>query len=228
MNGARQADIGVITGTPVELSAVRDVLDLTLTVSAAAYEGTVHTRGTATRVAALRAAEHGSTAEAFARLAREYAPEIVILTGVAEALGPQIAAGDVAVATEVAGAEQTSPAAVAHAVSCFFTDYGDPARFHTEDARGVSRGHRVLNGTVTADPGRAADGQVLAVDPAAGDLARAFRERAEPGVVHGWAVVRGIGDDAYHERTDAGQATAAWHAAAVLRCLIPYFRMSAR
>ncbi|MEO3858346.1 5'-methylthioadenosine/S-adenosylhomocysteine nucleosidase [Acrocarpospora sp. B8E8] len=254
----RQADIGVITILPVEMGAVRDVLDLNLAMNGGTpfYEGTVHVRGTSTRVAALRAHSQGqrSAVMAFTRLTQHYAPEIVVISGIAGGVNPHIAIGDVAVSTEVVyydlrketafetrrrTSEQSSPATITHAVNCFFTDYGDPAHFQTADARGVSRGHRVLHGpigsgeAVIADADseivhhlRAVNDKILAVDMEAGGLAQAFHEREQSSPVRGWAVVRGISDNADQRKNDGQQATAAWHAAVVLRSLIPYFRLN--
>jgi adenosylhomocysteine nucleosidase len=257
-SGIRRADIGVITIMPVEMSAVRDVLGLTLAMDGGTpfYEGTVGIRGTSTRVAALCALARGQrpAVAAFGRLARRYAPEIVVVTGIADGVNPHLAIGDVVVSTEVVyhdlrketafetrrrTSEQSSPATIAHAVNCFFTDYGDPAQFQTEDARGVSRGHRVLYGPIgsseavlaDADSGiirrlRTVNDKIMSVDLEAGGIAQAFHERDASIPVRGWAVVRGIGDNADQETSDAHQATAAWHAAVVLRSLIPYFRLN--
>ncbi|GAA0413444.1 hypothetical protein Acor_10970 [Acrocarpospora corrugata] len=243
--------IGVITTTPGEMGAVRDVLDLTLTASGTipCYEGTVHARGTSTRVAAVRAP--GAT-DAFTHLARNYAPEIVVFTGLADGLDPRLSPGDVVAATEIIeydfrwetstetshwGSARNGPGSLTHAVNCFFTDYGRPAHFQTEDARGVTRAHRVLNGpigtghAVAAEPLgdlRAVNDRLLAADAAALGLARAFDDREESLGTRGWVVIRGIAGSAAQARTDTSEATAAWHAAAVLQSLIPYLLLNTR
>jgi adenosylhomocysteine nucleosidase len=65
--------------------------------------------------------------------------------------------------------------------------------------------------------------KILAVDMEAGGLGQACHERsAESGRERRWAVVRGISDDAGAGKNEDHQRTAAWHAAVVLRELLPY------
>ncbi|WP_214104438.1 hypothetical protein [Acrocarpospora catenulata] len=196
----RPVDIGVITGTPVEMGAVRDVLDLGLAAAGGLlfYEGTVRTRGTTSRIAALQARD--SVAAALGHLLGHFRPGIVVLTGTAEATDPGLAAGDVVVCAEaVVDGPGTG---IGHAVAAFFGDYGDPAHWRTEDARGVSRAHRVLPGPVgTAKPAEVGE------------------------LTQGWAVIQGITPPAAGE---THRRVAAWHAAAVLQSLIPYLRLTAR
>jgi len=65
--------------------------------------------------------------------------------------------------------------------------------------------------------------KVLAVDTEAGGLAQACHEQsATTGRLHGWAVIRGISDDAGPGKNDDYHQIASWHAAMALRKLLPY------
>ncbi|MBB6345205.1 adenosylhomocysteine nucleosidase [Nonomuraea muscovyensis] len=251
---ASRADVGVITITPEEANAVRKVLGLQPTRSGDLpfYEGTVHIRDTATRIAAFRALSQGqrSTVMAFNHLRRHYNPAVIVLTGIGGGIHANAAIGDVVVATRVVyydlrketpdgtrrrGEEREAPSAMGHAVNMFFTDHGEPATFQATHDDGNTHNFLVHTGpigsgeTVIADAEseivhylKAYNDKVLAVEMEAGGLTQAFHEQDGPQAVRGWAVVRGISDDASEGKNDACHDIAARHAATVLRSLIPY------
>ncbi|MGH3864878.1 MAG: hypothetical protein ACRDQ4_01855 [Pseudonocardiaceae bacterium] len=192
-----------------------------------------------------------STMAAFDHLRRHYDPKVVVLVGIGGGIHADVLLGDVVVATRVVyydlrketttgtrhrGEERESPAEISHAVNRFFTDNGEPAEFHEEGPENVARHFRVLHGpigsgdAVIADRNseilqylRKVDDKILAVDMESGGLSQACHEQsAMSGRLQSWAVVRGISDDASQHKNDDHHHIAAWHAAVVLRRLIPY------
>lgn len=169
----------------------------------------------------------------------------------AETIEPQdTALGDVVVTTRVVnydlrketpdgrkpmGEEREAPSSIGHAVNSFFTDYGQPASFQSTDDDGITRDYRVHTGPIGSGDAVIADAKseiirylkafnykMLAVDMEAGGLTQAFHEQDGPQAVRGWAVVRGISDDASQRKNDDYHDIAARHAATVLRNLLPY------
>lgn len=208
--------------------------------------------GSPHKVAAIRALGPGqrSTAAACAAMRERYNPKTIVLTGIGGAIRPWLRPGDVVVATEVVyydlrketpsgiqhrGEARQAPAETGHAVNAFFTDH-DPADFAVEDPSGTTRAMRMRPGligsgeAVFASHGAetlaylaAFNDKILAIDTEAGALAQTCHEQsAATGQVHGWAVVRGISDDAGPDKNDDYHHLASWHAAAALRKLIPY------
>lgn len=110
-----------------------------------------------------------------------------------------------------------------------------------EDPGGTSRTMRVRNGPIGTGDAVIADrdadilrylaefnDKILAVDMEAGGLSQACHERsAGTERPHGWAVVRGISDDAGTGKNDDHHRVASWHAAFALRSLLPYLRAGA-
>ncbi|MBB2911248.1 adenosylhomocysteine nucleosidase [Streptosporangium becharense] len=216
------------------------------------FEGTVSVRGVDARVAAVRALSQGqrSTVMAFENLRRHYNPAVVVLAGIGGGIHRDVAIDDVVVATQVVyydlrketadgrrrrGDERETPAVIGRAVQSFFTDHGEPAKVSTVGTDGVIRDYRVLTGPIGSGEAVIADAEseiirylkgfndkILAVDMEAGGLTQAFHEQDGPQVVRGWVVVRGISDDADWDKNDAHHDTAAWHAATVLRSILPY------
>ncbi|MGW2143413.1 5'-methylthioadenosine/S-adenosylhomocysteine nucleosidase family protein [Nonomuraea bangladeshensis] len=248
---AGRADVGVITITPEEANAVRDVLGLRSARNGDLpfYEGTVHVRDTATRVAAFRALSQGqrSTVMAFDHLRRHYHPAVIVLTGIGGGIHASAKIGDVVVAIRVIyydlrketpdgtlrrGEEREAPSAVGHAVNAFFSDHGEPAMFQATNGEGdflVHTGPIGSGEAVIADAKseitrylKAYNDKVMAVEMEAGGLTQAFHEQDGPQAVRGWAVVRGISDDAGDGKNDTCHDVAARHAATVLRSLLPY------
>lgn len=192
-----------------------------------------------------------STVIAYDHLRRNYDPKVIVLVGIGGSIHQKVAVGDVVVATRVVyydlrkelplqtqhrGEEKETPAAVGHAVNTFFTDHGEPACLTVADPGGTSRTHRVFNGLIGSGDAVIADHEsetvaylarfndkILAVDMEAGGLSQSCHEQsAITGRVQGWAVIRGISDDAGSDKNDDHQAVAAWHAATVLGRMLPY------
>ncbi|WP_431897531.1 hypothetical protein [Nonomuraea sp. bgisy101] len=164
---ASHADVGVITITPEEANAVRNILGLRPTRNGDLpfYEGTVHIRDTTIRIAAFRALSQGqrSAVMAFDHLRRHYNPAVIVLTGIGGGIHAKAAVGDVVVATRVVyydlrketpdgtrrrGEEREAPSAVGHAVNSFFTDHGEPATFQAAHDNGDTRDFLVRTGPI--------------------------------------------------------------------------------
>lgn len=192
-----------------------------------------------------------STMAAFDHLRQHYDPKVVVLVGIGGGIHADVRLGDVVVATKVVyydlrketiigtqhrGEAREAPAEIGHAINCFFTDHGEPAEFCTEGPGNEIRHLRVLAGSIGSGDAVIADrdseilkylatfnDKILAVDMESGGLSQSCHEQsALSGRLQGWAVVRGISDDASHRKNDDYRHTAAWHAAVVLRELIPY------
>ncbi|GAA2121404.1 5'-methylthioadenosine/S-adenosylhomocysteine nucleosidase [Actinomadura alba] len=219
------------------------------------YEGDVDADGTPIKVAAIRALGQGqrSTMAAYDNLRRHYDPKVIVLTGIGGGIHHDVQVGDVVVATRVVyydlrketpsgtrhrGEERESPAEVGHAVNSFFTDH-DSAEFSVEDPGGTTRLMRMRNGPIGSGDAVIADrdaeileylagfnDKILAVDMEAGGLSQACHEQsAGSGRPQGWAVIRGISDNAGSDKNDGHHRVASWHAATALRKLLPYLRV---
>ncbi|MFF0244853.1 5'-methylthioadenosine/S-adenosylhomocysteine nucleosidase family protein [Streptosporangium sandarakinum] len=251
---ARRADVGVITVVPEEARAVRRVLGLERVGNGGSpfSVGTVNVRGMDIHVAAIHALVQGqrSAVMAFENMRRRHHPAVIVFVGIGGGINRDIVIGDVAVATQVIyydlrketpeetlrrGDSKPVPAVIGNAVNAFFTDYGEPAAFTSEDDGGTGRDYRVFNGpigsgdTVIANAEseiirylRRFNDKVLAVDMEAGGLTQAFHEQDGPHIVQGWAVIRGISDTAGSDKNDEYHRVAAHHAALTLRELLPY------
>jgi adenosylhomocysteine nucleosidase len=192
-----------------------------------------------------------STVIAFDHLRRHYDPALVLLVGIGGGIHPKINIGDVVVATRVVyydlrkelpshtqhrGEEKEAPATVGHAVNAFFTDHGEPARLTITDPGGTQRTPSVHSGLIGSGDAVIADqdseivtylsrfnDKILTIDMEAGGLSQACHEQSVlSGLLQGWAVIRGISDNADSTKNDDHQAIAAWHAATVLRRMLPH------
>jgi adenosylhomocysteine nucleosidase len=127
------------------------------------------------------------------------------------------------------GEGREAPAKIGHAVNRFFTEHGQTAEITPADGEPF----RVLTGPIGSGEAVIADrdaeirryltsfnDKVLAVDMESGGLTQFCHEHA--GHPEGWVIVRGISDHATSEKNDEHHHRAAWHAAIVLRALIPY------
>ena len=216
------------------------------------HRGRVQVRGRDIGVVAIRAVGQGqrSAVTAFGDLRQHYSPGVIALVGIGGGIHTDTAIGDVVVGTRVVyydlrketaghvqrrGDEDSAPVPIVRAVNSFFDDYGEPARFRTAGRNGVGREYRVLDGligtgeAVIADAGsdirtylRRYNDNTRAVDMEAGGLVQAFYEQSGAERVNGWVVIRGISDSADRDKNDDAQEMAAWHAATLLRDLLPY------
>ncbi|MFI7708173.1 hypothetical protein [Nonomuraea sp. NPDC049480] len=248
----RRADVGVITIKESEARAVITALELEREPvnGLPFFRGTVGLRGSATRVAMIRSLGQGqrSTMVAFENLRETFRPAVVALVGIGGGFYPDISAGDVAIGTRAVyydlrketaagiqrrGEDRETPAMVGNAVNSFFIDYGEPARFTSDDES--AEGFHVIPCIIGTGDAVIADAEseirrylkhyndkVSVVDMEAGGLAQAFHERGNSSQMHGWVVIRGVSDYSDRDKNDALQKTAARHAAEVLRALIPY------
>ncbi|MGW0810768.1 5'-methylthioadenosine/S-adenosylhomocysteine nucleosidase family protein [Nonomuraea sp. NPDC002799] len=248
---AERAQVGVITILPLETQAMRLALglrservgDLTF------YRAVVNGVSVAATMA-LEQGQRSAMA-AYANLVGVFDPEITVLAGIGGGLHESVAIGDVILATEMVyydlrkvtpsgtprrGQTRPVPAAVGHAVNAFLTDLDPPRRLTIADPEGTSRSLAVHAGPIGSGEAVIADedaaeiaflasfnDKILAVDMEAGGLGQACHERsATSRRQHRWMVVRGISDRADRNKSDAPQRVAAWHAAQVLRRLLPY------
>lgn len=245
----RRADIGVITIKDSEARAVIDVLGLERepVTGIPFWCGTIDLRGVATRVTMIRSLSQGqrSTMAAFENLRETFRPAVVALVGIGGGFHPDVSAGDVAIGTRAVyydlrketagriqrrGEERETPAIVGNAVNSFFIDYGEPARFTSEENEFhvipciIGTGEAVIADAESEIRKylRHYNDKVSVVDMEAGGLTQAFHERGNSPQMNGWVVIRGVSDYTDEDKNDALQKTAARHAAEVLRTLIPY------
>ncbi|WP_308169659.1 5'-methylthioadenosine/S-adenosylhomocysteine nucleosidase family protein [Acrocarpospora catenulata] len=246
---SRRADVGVITIKPLEATAVVEAFGLERESMNGVqfWLGTTDLRGVATRVAMILSHGQGqrSTMAAFENLRETFRPAVIALVGIGGGFYPDVSAGDVAIGTRAVyydlrketadgvqrrGEDRETPAIVVNAVNSFFVDYGEPARFASEDDE-----FRVISCIIGTGDAVIADAdseirkylkhyndKVSVVDMEAGGLAQAFHERGNSPQLRGWVVIRGVSDHSDKAKDDALQKTAARHAAEVLRVLIPY------
>ncbi|MFB4285035.1 hypothetical protein ACBJ59_57900 [Nonomuraea sp. MTCD27] len=248
---AERAQVGVVTILPLETQAVRLALDLRnerigdLTFYRAVVDGV-----SVAAIMALEQGQRSAMA-AYNHLVGVFDPEIAVLVGIGGGIHESVAIGDVVLATEMVyydrrkvtpsgtprrGETRPAPAAVGHAVNAFLTDLDPPGALTIEDPEGTSRSMAIHAGPIGSGEAVIADedaaeiaflasfnDKILAVDMEAGGLGQACHERsAASGRQHRWMVVRGISDRADQNKSDAPQRVAAWHAAQVLRRLLPY------
>jgi adenosylhomocysteine nucleosidase len=246
-------DVGVITVIPEEARAVRHVLSLKPDVkNGLSFDlGMVRSGGRAVTVAALQSLSQGEdpAVSAFTRMREYFSPKIVVLTGIAGGIHPDVHLGDVVIATRVIcydlrketsehtlrrGQERQAPAEIGHAVNRFFTDHGEPAHVKSQTV-GTTETIRVLEGPIGSGNAVIAhrdseivkyllafNDKILAVDMESGGLGQAHHGLPAGQRPWGWLVIRGISDHADKNKNDDYHHVAASNAAVVLRELIPY------
>ncbi len=192
---------------------------------------------------------------AFERLREAYTPTTVVLTGIAGAINPIITLGDVVVVNGVIhydqrretsagitrrGQEIPVPARTRHAINAFFSDHGEPYRTTIVGSDGISRSCAVRPGmigsgeAVVADQNSPIRGYVtafnektLALETEAAGIAEAFYETTDTlAAGTGWLAIRGISDSADAAKDDTYHEIASWHAAVILRQMLPYLKAS--
>lgn len=192
---------------------------------------------------------------AFERLREAYAPATVILTGIAGAINPIINLGDVVIATGVIhydqrketpagiarrGQEIPVPARTRHAINAFFSDHGEPYRATIPGSQGITRACAVRPGLIGSGEAVVADQnspirsfvstfneKTLALETEAAGIAEAFYEAADTlAAGTGWLAIRGISDSADAAKDDSYHEIASWHAAAILRQMLPYLTIN--
>jgi adenosylhomocysteine nucleosidase len=249
-DGARHAEVGVVTVHSAEANAVSEVLGLHhVRIDQLPFmEGGLDAGGRPIRIAAIRAPQMGpqSTVVAFDHLRRHYSPAMIALTGIGGSIHPDVAVGDVVLTIQVVSSDQRreipagprrlgeapeAPAELVHALNAFFADHGDPATFVDETA-GSFRVHIRPVGSSDVVIARS-DSQItrrlaqlhqrtLAVEMEGSDISDALRAQEGGKAVGGWVIVRGISDDASEHKNDDQQELAARRAALVLRSLLQY------
>lgn len=249
-SASRARSIGVVTIKANEVRAVIDVFGLTKNRETPSgqdfYTGTVESADGTAELVAARTLEQGqrSIMSTLENLRRHSNPALFILVGIGGAINRDLVIGDVVAATRVVyydlrretpegarrrGEERHAPAAIAHSLNSFFTDYRDPAQL--ESPAGP---FRVLPGPIGSGDAVIMDAEsqirkflltynekVLAVDMEAGGLTQFCHEIPPPDHPR-WLIVRGISDLADHTKTYDHQHSAAHNAAITLRHLMPY------
>ncbi|MEU8178070.1 hypothetical protein AB0C14_34820 [Microbispora hainanensis] len=248
---AERAQVGVITIKSLETQAVRLALGLrSERVRDLRFDRAVVDGVSVAATMSLEQGQRSALA-AYNHLVGVFDPEIVVLVGIGGGIHKSVDIGDVVLSTEMVyydlrkvtpsgtlhrGESRPAPAAVGHAVNSFLTDLDPTDRLTIEDPDGASRSVAVHAGPIGSGEAVIADeaaaeiaflaafnDKILAVDMEAGGLSQACHERsAASGQQHRWMVVRGISDHADPNKSDTPQRVAAWHAAQVLRRLLPY------
>ncbi|MEV4800493.1 5'-methylthioadenosine/S-adenosylhomocysteine nucleosidase [Nonomuraea sp. NPDC049421] len=250
---AERTQVGVISILPLETRAVQAALGLRservgdLTFYRAVVDGV-----TVAATMALEQGQRSAMA-AYANLVEAFDPEVTVLAGIGGGIHKSVAIGDVILATEMVyydlrkvtpsgthrrGQTRPVPAAVGHAINTFMADLDASHQLTIVDPEGTPRSSAVHAGPIGSGEAVIADedaaeiaflasfnDKILAVDMEAGGLGQACHERsAASGRQHRWMVIRGISDHADQHKSDTPQQVAAWHAAQVLRRLLPYLR----
>jgi adenosylhomocysteine nucleosidase len=190
---------------------------------------------------------------AFESLRQHYAPAVVVLVGIAGGINPAVRLGDVVVVQEVIyydlrkeslheifrrGQARPVPAAIRRAINDFFSYHGEPYRASIEDQDGTLRTCNVLPGPIGSGEAVIAhkdsdvrqyvasfNDKTLALETEGGGLAEAFYEMADvTSAGSGWLAIRGISDHADAAKDDSYHDIASWHAATILRQLLPYLK----
>jgi adenosylhomocysteine nucleosidase len=192
---------------------------------------------------------------AFGHLWKHYAPATVALVGIAGAISPAVCLGDVVVADRIIyydlrkeladhvvhrGEAAAVPAVTGRAVNAFFSDHGEPYRAAIPGPDQTERTCHVLRGPIGSGEAVIANkdseirqyllrfnDKTLALETEAGGVVQAFHE-TDDAASHGtgWLVIRGISDHADIAKDDSYHEIAAWHAADILRQLLPYLKLA--
>jgi adenosylhomocysteine nucleosidase len=249
-----RADVGVIAVLSVEMRAVVDILQRVLSYrtrqlrgGVQAHEAELPVTGRTLRTVAIQALDPGprSAVVAYHQLRDHYQPPIVLLVGVAGAIGDGIAIADVVISDEVIyydGRRETAEgvirrgqghrmaAVLRHRLNDFFQVHGDMIC----DRNGVS--FRVHRGPIGSGDAVVTDHEsdirrwlwqvhekTLAVETEAGGIAQAFYEEVEhDSSRRGWLTIRGISDHADRDMGQEDHALAAMRAADALERLLPF------
>jgi adenosylhomocysteine nucleosidase len=170
--GGFSCDIGVITVVSEETSAMTGMLRRAGRYRKRSgpgglvfHEAEISIPGQTLRVAALQALEQGqqSAANAFHHLSQFCRPAITVLVGIAGAIHPKVAPGDVVVVQEVIyydlrkevpgkvihrGSTRPVPAAIRRAANDFFSSRGEPYQPAITDLGGLTRTCSVWPGPI--------------------------------------------------------------------------------
>jgi adenosylhomocysteine nucleosidase len=253
---ARPVGVGILTVLAVEMRAVLDVLERKpafrtnqLADGSAAYEAQVPSSAGPIRVAAIQTLDPGqlSAGSAYRRLREHYAPEVILLVGIAGAIRPDVRIGDVVIGEEVIyydarretpqgavrrGRDHPMTAVVRQRVQAYVQAEGETQH----DVQGAFRVHRGPIGSgaaVVTHAGsdiraylRAYNEKTLAVETEAAGVAQAFYEEIDRDQsLRGWLTVRGISDLADAAKSDDFKVLASRRAAEVMDRLLPYLRL---
>jgi adenosylhomocysteine nucleosidase len=254
----RRADIGVIAVLRQEMQAVvgafqraRSYRSQQLHGGAAAHEADFPASRGMLHAVAMQALVPGqrSAVSAYHRLREHYAPPIVLLVGVAGAIHPKVAVGDVVIADEVIyydarrdspqgphrrGQAYPIPAVMQHRLNDYFQVRGDTgllaggSRF-TVHLGPIGSGEAVITDEASEVRRwlRQVNEKTLAVETEIGGVVQAFHEEVQhDAALRGWSTIRGISDAANAGKGHAYHDQASERAAMVLERLMPFLQLS--
>jgi adenosylhomocysteine nucleosidase len=252
------ADVGVLTVLAQELSAVVEVLrrhpgyrSEQLPGGPQVHRAIIDAEGGDLRVVAMQTLESGSRSAtvAYQRMREEFAPQVVLLVGIAGGIRPDLAVGDVVIADAVIyydarretgdgprrrGQSQPLAPVLRHRVNEFFRRYGESIALSRGEEIRMYRGPIGSGDAVVTDAQadiiaflRTFNEKTLAVETEAGGLGQAFYEQIDnAGGVLGWLTIRGISDLADRHKGHHRHRYAADRAALVMDCLLPLLKLS--
>lgn len=253
-----RADVGVITVLPQEIRAVVRVFRRTrryravqLYGGAQIHEAEFPVSGGALRAVASQALDRGprSAVVAYQRLRKHYAPPIVLLVGIAGAIRPGVAVGDVVISDQVVyydarretdegarrrGQSYPIASALGHRLNDFFQTCGNAWQHGSGPWFQVYQGPIGSGDAVVTDRGSDIrrwlsdfHEKVLAVETEAAGIAQAFYEEVrQDDALGGWLTIRGISDHADAAKGHSDHDLAADHAAVVLEKLLPFLLLT--
>ncbi|QOC93595.1 5'-methylthioadenosine/S-adenosylhomocysteine nucleosidase family protein [Micromonospora craniellae] len=254
----RRADVAVLTVLREEMAAVAEVLSRApdhwvdrAYGGAAVHRATVSTPEGPLRVVATQALEPGthSALIAFRDLCQRFAPQLVLLVGIAGAVRADVEIGDVVLADEVIwydsrretedgpkrrGRIQATAPVLRRRVNDFLVRHGTLFQLEPGRSHRIHRGPVGSGNAVVTDAGSDIRGwlvevheKVLAVETEAGGLAQGFYEAVDGArPLRGWMTIRGISDHADRQKGHRDHELASRHAAAVLERLLPFLRLA--
>jgi len=189
-----------------------------------------------------------SAAMAYQRMKEEFAPQVILLVGIAGGIRPDLEVGDVVIADEVIyydarreagdgphrrGQSQPMAPVLRHRVNEFFRRYGESIALSRREEIRMYRGPIGSGEAVITDALsdiivflRTFNEKTLAVETEAGGLGQAFYERIDTeGGVRGWLTIRGISDLADQRKGHDRHRYAADRAALVMDLLLPLLKL---
>lgn len=249
-----RADIGIITVLSQELRAVVRVMQRSgnhqsdqVFGGAEIHEARFAAPGGRLRVVAMQSLDRGprSAVLAYQFLRQHYAPPLVLLVGIAGAIAPKVAVGDVVLSDEVIyydsrrdtaegerrrGRSYLVPPVLRHRLNEFYRIHGEGVQDRDGEWFGVHRGPVGSGDVVITDHDSSVrrwlhevHEKTLAVETEAGGIAQAFYEEVQQDTaLRGWLTIRGISDRADVAKGYAHHELAATRAAIVLELLLPF------
>ncbi|HEY6749522.1 MAG TPA: hypothetical protein VI357_27865 [Mycobacteriales bacterium] len=256
----QRADVGILTVLREEIHAVAGVLEThqnyrtgPLAGGPQIHRAEVAADGGVLRVVATQTLEPGpeSAAAAYHLMRNAFRPSVVLLVGVAGAIHPDLAIGDVVVSDEVIcydarretpsdlrrrGKSHAMTPAMRYRINEFFHRNGPVVSLHPTGSFGVFHGPVGSgNAVVTNEDSdirdflRRFNEKTLAVETEASGVGQAFYEEIDSErTLTGWLTIRGISDLAGRHKNRERHQLASDHAAVVMDRLLPLLGRTGR